>query len=150
MSQDIYQIIYLSKTEEDLSDDVLEKILTQAQKNNSAQGLTGILLYENKEFLQVLEGGYDAVKAALSRISNDPRHNDMVLLYDGRVNKRAFAKWKMGFARLETAQRAKLEQLNGFFDNEDDLSNLQSGLLRVFVTGFLLGRMTGAAHGSAA
>ena len=148
MPNAIYQIIYLSKTETDLSDEVLEAILTQAQKNNSAQGLTGILLYENREFLQVLEGGYDAVKSALARISNDPRHNDMVLLYDGRVNKRAFAKWKMGFARLETSQRSKLEQLNDFFDNEDDLSNLQSGLLRVFVTGFLLGRMTAASHGA--
>ena len=57
MSQDIYQIIYLSKTEEDLSDDVLEKILTQAQKNNSAQGLTGILLYKTKNSFRFLKGG---------------------------------------------------------------------------------------------
>lgn len=51
MQKPVYQIIYTSKTEVELSDATLEAILVQAQKNNSAQGLTGILLYESKEFL---------------------------------------------------------------------------------------------------
>lgn len=140
MPNRVYQIIYTSKTEVDLSDEHLSAILLQAQKNNLANGLTGILLYENKEFLQVLEGSQDAVKGAWARITNDQRHAGVLLLYDGFAAHRSFAKWEMGFARLDTSKYSNMEQLNGFFDEHHQFSNLKSGLIRVFVTGFLLGR----------
>lgn len=140
MQKPVYQIIYTSKTEVELSDATLEAILVQAQKNNSAQGLTGILLYESKEFLQVLEGDKDKVTAALDRITSDSRHKNVLLMYDGFVARRAFAKWEMGFAKLDTSTHSNLDQLNGFFEDDHDYSHLQSGLIRVFVTGFLLGR----------
>ena len=142
MPKSVYQIIYTSKTDAELSDASLEAILTQAQKNNSAQGMTGILLYECKEFLQVLEGDKDKVKAALNRITSDPRHKNVLLMYDRFVARRAFAKWEMGFAKLDTSAHSNLEQLNGFFEDDHDYSHLQSGLIRVFLTGFLLGRST--------
>ena len=93
------QLLYVSNTSRDTSDQVLEAILATSRKNNSRDGITGILLFIEGGFLQVLEGEEAAVSAAFERIRKDGRHwNSMVLL--DRQAPRVFADWSMGFTRV--------------------------------------------------
>jgi len=77
----------------------LERILVGARKNNSAQGITGLLIYGRGEFVQLLEGPREAVQQVFNEIiSRDQRHGGVSLVWEQAVAQRSFAEWWMGFA----------------------------------------------------
>src|ERR1700761_4282019 len=93
------QLLYVSNTSRDISSAALEDILKSAQRNNAQLDVTGMLLYADGGFLQVLEGETQTLDALYAKIAQDKRHwNTQVLLRHKAP--RAFADWSMGFARL--------------------------------------------------
>lgn len=74
----------------------LEQILASAIKNNTAAGITGVLIFDDMWFVQVIEGPTDAVKSTLERISHDGRHDNVKLLQKKQVAERHFPDWPMG------------------------------------------------------
>ncbi|WP_157271023.1 BLUF domain-containing protein [Azohydromonas aeria] len=98
------QLIYISSaTGETLAniEHELRDILEVSVRNNRQQGLTGMLLYSNGGFMQVLEGEEEALQAAYGRIAADPRHKDLYLLAHEPVAVRAFSQWHLGCRRLD-------------------------------------------------
>jgi len=93
------QLLYASNTSLDVSDAVLDDILASSRTNNVKAGITGILLYIEGGFMQVLEGEANAVTETFARISRDRRHWNANVLLDRNVP-RAFGDWSMGFTRL--------------------------------------------------
>ncbi|MGE5117002.1 MAG: BLUF domain-containing protein, partial [Betaproteobacteria bacterium] len=57
-------------------------------------------------FLQVLEGGRDAINRLYNRIVVDPRHRDVVLLSYAEITERRFAGWSMGQVNLSRVNPA--------------------------------------------
>jgi len=92
------QLLYASNTSRNVSDAELDDILAASRRNNTAVAVTGILLYVEGGFMQVLEGGDVAVSAVYERIAKDKRHWNTQVLLD-RQAPRAFADWSMGFER---------------------------------------------------
>ena len=92
------QLLYASNTSRNVSDTVLGDILAASRRNNAAAGVTGMLLYVEGGFMQILEGEDAAVTAVYDRIAQDKRHWNTQLLLD-RQAPRAFGDWSMGFER---------------------------------------------------
>jgi len=92
------QLLYASNTQRDASDSLLEDILAASRRNNAACAVTGVLLYSDGGFMQVLEGEDAAVEQTFARICSDKRHWNTSVLLD-RVAPRAFGAWSMGFER---------------------------------------------------
>jgi len=101
MPMGVDQLIYASTANRPLSEVELSLLLLAARRNNESLGVTGMLLYHDGEFLQVLEGEREAVQALFGRIARDPRHTRVTLLQRQRVVQRQFADWSMGFATLK-------------------------------------------------
>ena len=79
----LVRLMYASRAAEGLKPDAVGAILKKSTANNPAQGVTGVLCFSGKVFLQVLEGGRSQVSQLYNRIAQDPRHTDVVLLsYD--------------------------------------------------------------------
>jgi hypothetical protein len=91
--------MYVSHTSPDLTPGELDKVLTSSRRNNAMLGITGLLLYIDGGFLQMLEGEERAVRELYTRLSQDRRHWDMRLMLDREVRERAFVGWSMGFER---------------------------------------------------
>ncbi len=92
----MYQLLYVSNTSRQTSPKMLDEILSRARRNNTSLGVTGMLLYADGGFLQVLEGEPDVLESLYAKIAADKRHwNAQVLLK--RQAARAFADWSMGF-----------------------------------------------------
>ena len=57
----LIHIIYVSKETEDFSNDKILKLLDGARSNNTKLDVTGMLLYSEGSFFQILEGEEEIV-----------------------------------------------------------------------------------------
>ncbi|WP_051881374.1 BLUF domain-containing protein [Parvularcula oceani] len=94
-------VIYTSSATGAVSEDDLRDILAVSRRNNSRLGLSGVLLYREGTFLQVLEGPKDAVEQRMRVIAKDPRHTGLDLLSDLETEERFFPDWAMGSRNLD-------------------------------------------------
>ena len=95
----MYQLVYVSSASADLSEDDLKDVLCHAGEANRVVGITGMLVYLDGCFLQVLEGRRECVRDLFARIEADPRHCGARVLIESDVAKRAFPDWSMGFRK---------------------------------------------------
>lgn len=106
------KLIYASSATRAMSESDLTELLTQARSNNLENNLTGLLLYCNQSFLQVLEGEPEILDALYARIETDPRHKKLRLLARSPTNTRKFGAWSMGFEHVDEDHLAEI--LPGF------------------------------------
>ena len=109
----LYHLGYVSTAAVDFSDEALIALLGEARSANTDRDVTGLLLYREGSFYQVLEGSEAAVMATFRDIEGDPRHKEVRVLFDGETDAREFADWQMGFLNLDGID---METLSGFSD----------------------------------
>ena len=105
------QIVYISTTT--LVDDaVLRDILVASERNNIACGITGILLTNGRNFLQLVEGEQVDLMRLMTRLAHDRRHSGVIQIADIAITERAFPDWTMQLLRLGSSveqRRAQIE-----------------------------------------
>lgn len=92
----LVRLLYASRPATTLSTMVLDSILDQSRANNSPQGITGILCFNDDLFIQVLEGGRNEVCDTYNKIVRDVRHRDICILTYDEISERRFGSWTMG------------------------------------------------------
>jgi hypothetical protein len=92
-----FQLTYISTARDGLSVADCADILTKSNENNALKGVSGLLLFNSRRFVQVLEGKEEAVRAVYARICADPRHHGMVIVGEECVAERQFDQWAMAF-----------------------------------------------------
>jgi hypothetical protein len=97
------RLIYASEPTDALTPSAVQHIVDGARSNNARQHLSGLLAFDSRFFLQVLEGDRAALSALFGRIAADPRHRRIELLEVTPVHERRFAHWSMGFAAADAA-----------------------------------------------
>ncbi|MFO1247604.1 MAG: BLUF domain-containing protein [Alphaproteobacteria bacterium] len=111
------QLLYASNTERYAGQAMLDEILAVSRHNNAEAGITGMLLYLEGGFMQVLEGEDAAVTQTYTRICRDKRHwNTMVLL--DRQAPRAFGEWSMGFEKPKIVGEGMFELTRNAIDGK--------------------------------
>lgn len=93
----LVQLVYASRTNDQLAPDDVRAILATSRENNARVAVTGALFYNSRFFLQCLEGSRADVNAVYTRILGDPRHCDPALLHYREIEQRDFAGWSMGY-----------------------------------------------------
>ncbi len=111
---DLISLTYVSAATEAFSTPDLEELLSTVREQNQALGLTGMLLYASRHFIQTLEGPASVVDAAYSRISRDRRHRNLVVALREPIGSRVFPDWSMGFESLSAEQAAQLPGFNDY------------------------------------
>jgi hypothetical protein len=96
----LFRIAYISAASKSFDPAELREMLKESDARNKEAGITGMLLYKDGQFMQVLEGPGEAVTTTFSRISKDPRHHDIKVLLQGAVQERRFPAWSMAFRDL--------------------------------------------------
>ena len=102
----LVRLMYASRAGEPVDADALAAILKRSKEHNPTVGVTGVLCFCTSAhiFMQVLEGGRDAVSALYNRIAQDPRHRDVALLSYEEIGERSFAQLVDGAGQHEPAQ----------------------------------------------
>lgn len=94
-------LIYVSIATKPFSETELVELLATSRKNNASVGVTGMLLYKEGKFMQLLEGEEAQITRVFEKISKDPRHRNVITLLEGREDRRVFSEWLMGFSNLD-------------------------------------------------
>ena len=89
------QLVYISSLTPGTPLAEIASILRSSRRNNAADRITGLLLFDGRRFLQALEGEAEAVERAFLRIRADPRHRAIVKLSERTVDVREFGDWAM-------------------------------------------------------
>jgi len=97
----LVRLLYASRAELPLTEAVIESILQQSRRNNARQGITGLLCFSDDLFIQILEGGRDAVCELYNAIVRDPRHRQVRILLYEEIPERRFGGWTMGQVNIK-------------------------------------------------
>lgn len=109
----LMQLVYASMATKPLAEEALKELVTNSRANNGRLGITGLLLYKNASFLQVLEGEEGKTARLFEKIRLDSRHDGLVMLRRRAVAERSFPDWAMGYVFVPERLH---EPLAGFLD----------------------------------
>ena len=137
----LLRLVYVSRANKEMTLDDLTSILVVARATNPAHRVTGALLYQDKVFLQILEGPEAAVEALYEKIEGDPRHNHCRVLLRSPATTRLFPDWSMGHASATSAEIRSVPALNAFFLDPQNYCNLGSEDLDLILELFVLGAL---------
>ena len=104
-------VVYVSTASEPMDDEDLAELLAQSRERNARNDITGMLLYKDSRFIQLLEGHEENVQKIFDSIRRDDRHYDVQLLWLRYAQFREFPDWTMGFQNVD---KLKLESLPGY------------------------------------
>ena len=115
-SEHLISLVYLSAATVWFSNQDLTDLLAKARENNSKLGVSGMLLFKEGNFLQVLEGESSTVIALFKKISKDPRHRKVVALSQAPIHQKDFPDWSMGFKKYNSGEKILLPGYTNFLD----------------------------------
>ena len=96
----LVRLLYASRAPKDIDNTLLESIHAKSRSHNPGAGVTGILCYSGRIFLQVLEGNRREISKLYNRIAADGRHGDVEILLLEDIAERRFSNWTMGQVNL--------------------------------------------------
>jgi hypothetical protein len=101
-------------------------LLDQSREKNTRLGITGLLLYKDGAFMQVLEGEDLCVENLYSTIEKDPRHRACTLLRWEVIKERCFPAWSMGFKDLQNVEIQRTPGYSPFMNEPLTSTNFQA------------------------
>lgn len=91
------QVIYRSQAHQAQDQHEILDILRKSQINNQRKQISGLLVFRDGQYLQLLEGPTAAVDALFAVISQDPRHHDIQVIDQRLVESLLMPTWAMGY-----------------------------------------------------
>lgn len=137
---DLLLVAYASAATVPFGGEALGDLLVRSRRDNGRLGLTGMLLYSEDAFFQVLEGPPGTVAALYDRIREDERHTKIIKLIQEPIEQRSFADWTMGLSHLERGELGLIPGLNDFFRRGACFWELEPGRARNLLEAFRDGR----------
>ena len=101
-------VVYRSRAIEALSPPELLALTRAARERNEREAVTGVMVYDHRNFYQWLEGPGEAVDRIMTSILRDRRHTEIEVLDKKRLRERAFADWSMKLAMPGAGDRGDI------------------------------------------
>ena len=108
-------LVYISRAIRLFPSTELAELLYRARERNQQNGVTGLLLYKDRSFIQLLEGSREAIHTIFTVIKNDSRHFRLKVLIDCEpIHDREFPDWSMGFQNMDQQHFVELQGYSPF------------------------------------
>jgi hypothetical protein len=103
MSQVLMSLAYVSRASHFMTGAELLSLLAHSREFNQRHGVTGMLIYCDGSFFQVIEGSRKVLDRLYGNLLGDSRHQDLRRVLYQAISQREFADWRMAFKQFETA-----------------------------------------------
>lgn len=120
------RLMYISIATQEMSTTQLTALLEEARTRNQEHQITGMLLYKNRRFIQLLEGPRDAVEKIYRDIREDDRNAGNIVIEKSEIENRLFSDWKMGFENLDHYDMSEIEGYTDFLNQSVPLEEVAS------------------------
>lgn len=91
------RIVYTSHATSDLTQEEIQSLTAKAAKANHAAGITGVLLFGGRRFIQLIEGDPLVIETLFrEKIIQDARHINCEILLRESIDERLCPNWSMG------------------------------------------------------
>jgi hypothetical protein len=110
--EDLVHIVYCSLASAELSPSAVLHMVERAQERNPERGISGMLVFGNQRFLQMIEGPRRAVSDLYHTVVRDPRHTDLVLIDFAYKPARDFGRWGMALYDASHSDDPSLKKLS--------------------------------------
>lgn len=120
----LMRVIYFSSQTYTLKPSDLRLLLKQCQSNNKRDNLTGLLIYKDGSFCQTVEGEELPMANLITRLKNDGRHKNILILDYKAMKERRFARWSMAFENFSSKRvnAMNLGDLSAYLHQKFELS----------------------------
>ena len=132
----LIHLVYASAAARGLSEQEILSLALEVREHNQGLGVTGMFLYAEPSFFQVLEGPRAVVEQLYAHIAEDPRHLNLTKVFEGPVGHHHFSDWSTGLAFLNDAQTGQIPGSNDFFGPGRCLQQLGASTTKDVLTGF--------------
>lgn len=129
------RIIYISSSTKYLNGEEIETILSISRENNHINGITGLLLYADGDFLQVIEGPKILLIKLFESIKKDKRHTEIMTIANKEIKEKHFPNWNMGFY---ISNYEELRKIKGYETiSKKSLSKVSDAISLAFIDSFI-------------
>lgn len=115
----LFHIAYVSFSDKKFTEKELEHLLFEIRSKNKEQNITGLLLYNNESFIQVVEGEKQILLKVFEQIKEDGRHHNIVKLIEEPIEKRSFPDWSMGFEMVDYKKTKNIPGFSNFMTTDN-------------------------------
>jgi len=130
-----YAISYVSTAKKNLSNSEISQILIESERVNNSKDITGLLLYSEGNFFQIIEGDQKQIIQLYETIKEDSRHYNIIKLFGKEIKKEAFDGFKSDFisedARYSSARLQNYEHYLEVLDKPT--KNAVANILKAFI-----------------
>ena len=107
----LIQCIYSSAATPEFKEYEITPFLEKIRTANAKCGVTGMLLYIEGSFFQILEGPQDIVETLVQKIESDPQHKRVTIIVKEAVAARSFGSgpWDTSRSGLRTLARSSVK-----------------------------------------
>ena len=102
--QTLYRLVYTSARASNCDDRNIDLILEASRRNNRKLNITGVLLYTDTRFIQILEGPHEHILTLYEKILKDNRHVGSLRRFCEPVATRHFSDWNMAKKHLNSEE----------------------------------------------
>ncbi|GAB1855506.1 hypothetical protein MHTCC0001_03400 [Flavobacteriaceae bacterium MHTCC 0001] len=104
-------ICYLSSVRPRLSIIDIESLFNQTKKQNDIYNISGVLIYNDGNFFQILEGEENYVNLLYAKIKGDKRHHNIIEIINSPINEKIFDGFDYGYSVIsDLSQLYKLQE----------------------------------------
>jgi len=96
----IVQLLYTSRATAAMTDVEWRRIEEISSVHNALNSITGLLVFDDRRIMQLLEGRDDRIDLLFGRIEHDRRNCEVVLRYRQSVAFASYGEWAMRLCRM--------------------------------------------------
>ena len=85
-----YAISYVSTAHIDLNEQGVNQIFNKSNDYNKSKEITGILLYNQRSFFQLIEGEKKVIENLYEKITEDSRHQEIIKFLEKPIHRPSF------------------------------------------------------------
>lgn len=118
-------ISYVSTANINLNEKEISNLFEQVNDFNNNNDITGVLLYSETNFFQLMEGEEQEINSLYSRIEKDTRHNNIIKFIDNSAVKHEITGYMSDFVTATTRlDHSNLEKYLRYIEVLDESSRI--------------------------
>lgn len=116
-----FAISYVSTANRDLDQEEVAELLELTEIRNNKEAVNGLLIYSGGNFFEVIVGEETKIKDLFKNIKVDPRHRNIMMVFEKEIDKPLFEDSEANFISENTKHRQmKVENFLYYIQDLDE------------------------------